>query len=107
MKLIQRGNRQLRVDDVRAAELLKAGYVEVDEDTGKPIKVETEQEKAEKAIKAENEALKAENAALKEQLAALQTNETMYTCPICGKEYKTEEGLTKHIAEKHPDGAGE
>lgn len=30
-----------------------------------------------------------------------------YTCPICGKEYKTQENLDKHIAEKHPDGAGE
>lgn len=26
-----------------------------------------------------------------------------YTCPICGKEYKTEEGLQKHIADKHPE----
>ena len=25
-----------------------------------------------------------------------------YTCLVCGKEYKTEEGLRKHIAEKHP-----
>lgn len=30
-----------------------------------------------------------------------------YTCPICGKEYKTEKGLQEHIADKHPDGAGE
>ena len=27
-----------------------------------------------------------------------------YTCPVCGKEYKTEEGLEKHIKDKHPEG---
>lgn len=30
-----------------------------------------------------------------------------YTCPICGKEYKTEKGLQEHIADKHPNGAEE
>ena len=30
-----------------------------------------------------------------------------YTCPHCGKGYKTEDGLAKHIREKHPDGASE
>lgn len=30
-------------------------------------------------------------------------SEEKYTCPICGKEYKTEEGLQKHIADKHPE----
>lgn len=24
-------------------------------------------------------------------------------CPICGKEYKTQEGLDKHIADKHSE----
>ena len=71
MKLIQKGNRQLRVDDVRADELLKAGYVEIDKATGKPIIVETEAQKAEKALKAENEALKKENESLKAQLSKL------------------------------------
>ena len=36
-----------------------------------------------------------------------EPEEVLFTCPVCGKEYKTEEGLNKHIAEKHPDGAGE
>ena len=27
----------------------------------------------------------------------------VYSCPHCGKEYKTEDGLAKHIAEKHPE----
>lgn len=71
MKLIQKGNRQLRVDDVRAEELIKAGYVELDPKTGKPIVVETEQEQNEKALKAEIAALKKENKALKEQVAKL------------------------------------
>ena len=26
------------------------------------------------------------------------------TCPHCGKEYKTAEGLEKHIKDKHPEG---
>lgn len=69
MKLIQKGNRQLRVDDVRAEELIKAGYVEIDKETGKPVKVEEEQ--PEKALKAEIAALKKENKALKEQVAKL------------------------------------
>ena len=28
--------------------------------------------------------------------------ETKFTCPVCGKEYKSETTLAKHIAEKHP-----
>lgn len=26
-----------------------------------------------------------------------------FVCPHCGKEYKTEEGLTKHIEKEHKD----
>ena len=28
-----------------------------------------------------------------------------FTCPICGKEYKSKDALAKHIKEKHPEGA--
>lgn len=28
----------------------------------------------------------------------------VYICTICGKEYKTEKGLLKHIEAKHKDG---
>lgn len=27
-----------------------------------------------------------------------------FVCPYCGKEYKTEDGLTKHMAKEHPSG---
>ena len=27
----------------------------------------------------------------------------MFVCPTCGKEYKTEEGLAKHIEKEHKD----
>lgn len=37
--------------------------------------------------------------------SAVPDDEAKFICPHCGKEYKTEEGLNKHIAEKHPDGA--
>ena len=40
MKLIQKANKQLRVDDARAEDYLKAGYIEVDPKTGKPVGAE-------------------------------------------------------------------
>lgn len=30
--------------------------------------------------------------------------DTVYTCPHCGKAYKTEKGLTDHLAKEHPEG---
>lgn len=67
MKLIQKGNRQLRVDDVRAEELIKAGYIEIDPKTAKPVKGAD----SEKDLKKENAALKKENKALQDQVAEL------------------------------------
>lgn len=29
--------------------------------------------------------------------------EPSFVCPICGKQYKTEEGLEKHIKDKHTE----
>lgn len=29
---------------------------------------------------------------------------TTFTCPDCGKEYKTVEGLNKHVEKEHPMG---
>ena len=42
----------------------------------------------------------------KEMLEAQQKkkSEEVYICKICGKEYKTEKGLIKHIETKHKDG---
>lgn len=71
MKLIQKGNKQLRVDDVRAEAMLKSGFVEIDKETGNPIVVETEAQKAEKAMKKELKDLRKENKELKEQIAEL------------------------------------
>lgn len=69
MKIVQKGNKQLRVDDARAAALIAAaGYVEIDEKTGKPIQTETPDDKA---LKKENAALKKENKELKAQVAEL------------------------------------
>lgn len=31
------------------------------------------------------------------------TAEIKFTCPVCGKEYKSETALAKHVAEKHPE----
>lgn len=35
------------------------------------------------------------------------TEEKTFACPFCDKTYKTEEGLKKHIAEKHPEHVGD
>ena len=32
-----------------------------------------------------------------------ETGEIKFTCPVCGKEYKSETALAKHVAEKHPE----
>lgn len=67
-RLLQRANRQLRVnEDARAEELIKAGYIELDPKTGKPLKAAD----PEKDLKKENAALKAENAELKAKVEKL------------------------------------
>ena len=47
MKLIQKANRQIRVDDDRVDDYLKAGYLEINPETGKLVG----SEKAEKPKK--------------------------------------------------------
>lgn len=69
MKLIQKGNKQLRVDDVRAEALLKSGFVEINEKTGKPVKVADQKD----LLKKENEELKAKVAELTAKLEELTT----------------------------------
>lgn len=45
MKLIQKANKQLRVDDARAEDYLKAGWFEVKEKTEKPAMPKAEKPK--------------------------------------------------------------
>lgn len=74
MKLIQKGNRQLRVDDVRADELIKAGYMEIDQKTGKPVRVDPKSDNKDAVIKqleAENAELKKENLSLSDRVNEL------------------------------------
>ncbi len=69
MKIVQKGNKQLRVDDTQLANYLAKGYTELDAKTGKPIVKEPVDEI--KALKKENASLKKENKELAEKLAAL------------------------------------
>lgn len=70
MKTMQKGNKQLRVADDRLEDMLKSGYVEVDEKTGKPVNVPTKEGSAAE-LKKENAALKKENKELRAQIEAL------------------------------------
>ena len=68
MKTVQRGNKQLRVADDRLEDMLKSGYVEVDEKTGELLSAPAEDPVA--ALRKENAALKKENKALRAQIEA-------------------------------------
>ena len=77
MKMVMKGNKQLRVADERVDDMLAAGFCEVDSKTGKIIKEPkqdalAELKKENKALKKENEALKKENEALKKENEALK-----------------------------------
>ena len=75
MKIVQKGNKQLRIKDEHLEAKLKAGYVEIDEKTGKPVKVKNKEPDV-KVLEAEIKALKAENAELKEQIKTLSEKKT-------------------------------
>ena len=70
MKLVQKGNRQLRIQDDQMETMLAAGYTEVDEKTGKLLKKEPKD--AVSVLKKENETLKKENDALKKDIETLK-----------------------------------
>lgn len=70
MKLVQRGNKQLRVADDRLEDMLKAGYIELDEKTGKPVRPPAAKTEAD-ALRKENAALKKENKELAARVEAL------------------------------------
>lgn len=38
------------------------------------------------------------------KIVGLVFEKPSFVCPVCGKEYKSEEALNKHIADKHPAG---
>ena len=69
MKLVQKGNRQLRIQDDQLDAMLAAGYTEVDEKTGKLLTKKPVDEVA--TLKKENTALKKEIKELHDKLAAL------------------------------------
>ena len=69
MKIVQKGNRQLRIPDDRLDAMLAAGYAEVDEKTGKLKTKKHVDEVAE--LKKENATLKKANKELVEKLEAL------------------------------------
>ena len=75
MKIVQKGNKQLRIKDEHLEAKLKAGYVEIDEKTGKPVKVKNKEPDV-KVLETEIKALKAENAELKAQVDALTSAKT-------------------------------
>lgn len=68
MKTVQKANKQLRIPDEQLEEVLKRGFSQVDEKTGKVIKADPP---AEKALRDANQKLRKENAALKTQVAEL------------------------------------
>ena len=68
MKMVQKGNKQLKVADERLKDMLSRGYVEIDE-KGKPVGKEPKDDV--KALKSENAALKKANKELTEKIEAL------------------------------------
>ena len=72
MKMVMKGNKQLRVADERVEEMLAVGFCEVDAKTGKILREPKQDALAElknenKDLKKENEALKKENETLKKE----------------------------------------
>lgn len=72
MKMVMKGNKQLRVADERVEEMLAVGFCEVDAKTGKILREPkqdalAELKKENKDLKKENEALKKENETLKKE----------------------------------------
>lgn len=72
MKMVMKGNKQLRVADERVEEMLAVGFCEVDAKTGKILREPkqdalAELKKENKTLKKENEALKKKNETLKKE----------------------------------------
>ena len=69
MRVVQRGNKQMRIPDEHLDSFLAKGYCEVDEKTGKVILRKGSDK--ESALRKENAELKKENKELRDQLAKL------------------------------------
>lgn len=80
MKIVQKGNKQLRVADDRLEDMRKAGYVEIDGKTGKPVAPPIKEDNS-SALKKENAALKKENKALKARVEELTKQGGDQTAP--------------------------
>ena len=75
MKIVQKGNKQLKIADERLDEMLSRGFSEVDQKTGKLIAKKDPKADKIAALEKENAELKKLNKSLQEQLAA-QTKDT-------------------------------
>lgn len=73
MKIVQKGNKQLRIADDQLLNYLARGYDELDQKTGKLIKKEPADEL--KTLRKENAALKKANKELTEQLEQLKAGQ--------------------------------
>ena len=71
MKIVQKGNKQLKIADERLDEMLSRGFTEVDQKTGKLLAKKDPKADKIAALDKENAELKKENKALKEQLEAV------------------------------------
>ena len=71
MKIVQKANKQLRIPDERLDDMRKAGFVEINPKTGKPIKDPDPID----ALKKENAVLKKEVEALKAELDKLKAEQ--------------------------------
>lgn len=74
MKIVQKGNKQLKVADERLDEMLGRGFAEVDQKSGKLIAKKDAKADEIAVLKKENAELKRENKNLKEQLEAQAKN---------------------------------
>ena len=70
MKIVQKGNKQLRIADERLDEMLIRGFSEVDQKTGKLIAKKDPKVDKIATLEKENAELKKQNKSLQEQLAA-------------------------------------
>lgn len=72
MKIVQKGNKQLKVADERLDEMLSRGFAEVDQKTGKLLAKKDPKADKIAALEKENAELKKGNAELQKEIKALK-----------------------------------